>query len=482
MVQLRGMLAPFVLRRLKRDVLDQLSDKISVLEKLPMTGFQSKVYDSVLLGHTVRKDRLKAKFDAQERELGLLDMKGGKGASKKSAVQADNDSKKAVPAVKASKKNAAMLKELVDLTSPVKASASSASLASTVVDCESIADASTVDLNILEDDEVLGAAAGAVTEEASSQLVNELSASEANHLFTALRKAANHPLLLRVRYKDDAVMERIAMCAYHQEHFGNQCNYERVRAEVDKFSDYDLHLLCLEYPDSLGGLELDASVLYDSPKMEWLREKLPVLQKEGHRMLVFSQWTRLLDLLEVLLYDMKMPFLRLDGSTPVRERQEMIDTYTNDDTIPVFLLSTKAGGLGINLIAADTVIMHDLDFNPENDRQAEDRCHRIGQVRPVTVYKLVAADTVDEDIYDMGERKRQLSHAVLSDERESSSAAAGSASKGSKGKAAGKGAAAAADAGETDDINAISKMLQKALAKRSAAAAAAAVVHGTTKG
>jgi SWI/SNF-related matrix-associated actin-dependent regulator 1 of chromatin subfamily A len=175
-------------------------------------------------------------------------------------------------------------------------------------------------------------------------------------------------------------------------------------------------------------------------------------------MLVFSQWTRLLDLLEVLLYDMGMPFLRLDGSTPVKERQEMIDTYTNDATIPVFLLSTKAGGLGINLIAADTVIMHDLDFNPENDRQAEDRCHRIGQTRPVTVYKLVTADTVDEDIYDMGERKRKLSHAVLSDEREGRTPGAKKTS---------------ATATEGEDMNAIGKMLQRALARRAAVAAEA---------
>lgn len=88
-------------------------------------------------------------------------------------------------------------------------------------------------------------------------------------------------------------------------------------------------------------------------------------------MLVFSQWTRLLDLLEVLLLDMNMRFLRLDGSTPVKVRQELIDQYTTDTSIPVFLLSTKAGGLGINLTAADTVILHDLDFNPENDKQAE---------------------------------------------------------------------------------------------------------------
>jgi SWI/SNF-related matrix-associated actin-dependent regulator 1 of chromatin subfamily A len=95
-------------------------------------------------------------------------------------------------------------------------------------------------------------------------------------------------------------------------------------------------------------------------------------------MLIFSQWTRILDLLEVLLEDMEWRYLRLDGSTPVRVRQELIDTFNHDQTIPVFLLSTKAGGLGVNLTSADTVILHDLDFNPENDKQAEVQSNTTG--------------------------------------------------------------------------------------------------------
>jgi SWI/SNF-related matrix-associated actin-dependent regulator 1 of chromatin subfamily A len=157
---------------------------------------------------------------------------------------------------------------------------------------------------------------------------------------------------------------------------------------------------------------------------------------------VFSQWTRILDLLEVLMQDMEMGYLRLDGSTPVKDRQDLIDTFSSTDSIPVFLLSTKAGGLGINLIAADTVVLHDLDFNPENDRQAEDRCHRIGQTKDVTVYKLVTANTVDEDIYEMGERKRELSEQVLCDGRTKKSSEAGG-----------------------DDATTISAILQKALSR-----------------
>ena len=90
----------------------------------------------------------------------------------------------------------------------------------------------------------------------------------------------------------------------------------------------------------------------------------------------------------------------------------MIDKF-NTGSFPIFLLSTKAGGLGINLVQANYVILHDLDFNPENDRQAEDRAHRIGQTRQVHVVKLVTADTVDDDIFEMGERKKKLSTAIL---------------------------------------------------------------------
>lgn len=192
-------------------------------------------------------------------------------------------------------------------------------------------------------------------------------------------------------------------------------------------------------------------------------------------MLIFSQWTRLLDLLEILLQEvLHMRYLRLDGSTPIKERQILIDTYQTDLSIPIFLLSTKAGGLGINLTAADTVILHDLDFNPENDRQAEDRCHRIGQTKPVTVYKLVVKDTVDEDIFDMGVRKTLLSDAILShkmdldEEGEDANTKGKKGGRGKKGKNAGEEAAGGDDDEENgknnkEDWSMISAMLSKAL-------------------
>lgn len=130
-------------------------------------------------------------------------------------------------------------------------------------------------------------------------------------------------------------------------------------------------------------------------------------------MLIFSQWTRCLDLLGCLMDSMGFRFLRLDGQTNIQTRQQLIDQFTNDTQIPVFLLSTRAGGMGINLTAADTCILHDLDFNPFNDIQAEDRVHRIGQEKPVTVIKMVTENTVDADIYKMQERKAEMNAAIL---------------------------------------------------------------------
>ncbi|KAJ8528682.1 hypothetical protein ON010_g14647 [Phytophthora cinnamomi] len=234
-------------------------------------------------------------------------------------------------------------------------------------------------------------------------------------IFTQLRKAANHPVLLRRHFVSDEVLETMSRCLHRAEAFGNQCSMSRVRQELESYSDFELHDLCVQYGaiDELRKLQLPMETLLASAKFDYLRKLLPKLQEEGHRVLIFSQWTKLLDLLEVLMSHMDYRYLRLDGSTDVQERQGLIDTYNEDKGIFVFLLSTRAGGLGINLTAADTVILHDLDFNPTSDEQACDRCHRIGQTKPVSIYKLVSENTVDHDIYKLGESKTELNHKIL---------------------------------------------------------------------
>lgn len=108
-------------------------------------------------------------------------------------------------------------------------------------------------------------------------LLEKMKTSDINHLFTALRKAANHPLMLRVHFTDAKVVDLIARVALGSGHYGEQADYAKVRAEIESYSDFDINRLCLEYPSSLGHLQLPASVLYDSTKMQFLREKLPEL-------------------------------------------------------------------------------------------------------------------------------------------------------------------------------------------------------------
>jgi SWI/SNF-related matrix-associated actin-dependent regulator 1 of chromatin subfamily A len=106
-------------------------------------------------------------------------------------------------------------------------------------------------------------------------------------------------------------------------------------------------------------------------------------------------------------------YLRLDGSTAVSERQDLVDEYNKDEGIFVFLLSTRAGGLGINLSTADTVIFFDISFNPQTDRQAEDRAHRHGNKKQVRVIKLVTKNTIEESILQLAKQKAQLNDVVL---------------------------------------------------------------------
>jgi superfamily II DNA or RNA helicase len=146
-------------------------------------------------------------------------------------------------------------------------------------------------------------------------------------------------------------------------------------------------------------------------KLDRLEEILVEVVSEGHKVLVFSQWTGLLDRVELRLRSLSVDWVRLDGST--RDRQAVVDRFQSDDGPPVFLLSLKAGGFGLNLTAADYVVHLDPWWNPAVERQATDRAHRIGQDKPVVSYKLVAEGTVEERILELQAAKRDLADAAL---------------------------------------------------------------------
>ena len=162
-------------------------------------------------------------------------------------------------------------------------------------------------------------------------------------------------------------------------------------------------------------VKLDAAnAVSESAKIAWLAETLPQLVEEGRRILLFSQFTQALTLVEAELKRLKLPFTKLTGKT--RKRQEAIDRFQSG-AVPLFLISLKAGGSGLNLTAADVVIHLDPWWNPAVENQATDRAHRIGQDKPVLVYRLVASDTVEERILAMQSHKRELADAVFDSSR-----------------------------------------------------------------
>ncbi len=155
-----------------------------------------------------------------------------------------------------------------------------------------------------------------------------------------------------------------------------------------------------------------APATMERAKMEWLRDNLPELVDEGRRLLVFSQFTEMLSLVEPELSELQLPFLVLTGDTPVRERGAVVRLF-QAKAVPILLLSLKAGGVGLNLTAADTVIHLDPWWNPAVEQQATARAHRIGQDQPVFVYKLVVAGSIEERMLALQQRKTALTEGVL---------------------------------------------------------------------
>ncbi|XP_039668073.1 chromodomain-helicase-DNA-binding protein 1-like [Perca fluviatilis] len=191
---------------------------------------------------------------------------------------------------------------------------------------------------------------------------------------------------------------------------------------------------CVDHPYMFDGVEpepfeMGEHLVEASGKLCLLDSMLTYLHKGGHRILLFSQMTRMLDILQDYMEYRGYSYERLDGSVRGEERNLAVKNFSSKH-IFVFLLSTKAGGVGLNLTAADTVIFMDSDFNPQNDLQAAARCHRIGQNRPVKVIRLLARDTVEEIMYSRAVSKLHLTNTVIEEGRfslldQAQSAAAG---------------------------------------------------------
>ncbi|CAL8309519.1 unnamed protein product [Lota lota] len=178
---------------------------------------------------------------------------------------------------------------------------------------------------------------------------------------------------------------------------------------------------CVDHPYLFDGVEPEPFIMGEhlieaSGKMCLLDSLLSFLHKGSHRVLLFSQMTRMLDILQDYMEYRGYSYERLDGSVRGEERNLAIKNFSSKDVF-VFLLSTKAGGVGMNLTAADTVVFMDSDFNPQNDLQAAARCHRIGQTRPVKVIRLLGRDSVEEMVYSRATSKLDLTKAVIEEGR-----------------------------------------------------------------
>ena len=198
------------------------------------------------------------------------------------------------------------------------------------------------------------------------------------NLMMELRKVCNHPYLI----KDAA---------------------EKIEEDMRK-----------SLPEGTPETEVQLKALVQSSgKLILLDKLLPKLRKDHHKVLIFSQMVKVLDLIEQYLSLIDIGCERIDGSVAENERQAAIERFGSDPDAFVFLLCTRAGGVGINLTAADTVIIYDSDWNPQNDIQAQSRCHRIGQTQKVKVYRLVTRGTYELEMLDRASKKLGLDHALL---------------------------------------------------------------------
>uniref|UniRef100_A0AAR2JXQ1 DNA helicase n=1 Tax=Pygocentrus nattereri TaxID=42514 RepID=A0AAR2JXQ1_PYGNA len=197
---------------------------------------------------------------------------------------------------------------------------------------------------------------------------------------------------------------------------GNQVSLLNIMMDLKKCCNhpYLFPVASMEAPKTPSGAYEGTSLTKASGKLMLLQKMLRKLKEQGHRVLVFSQMTKMLDLLEDFLDYEGYKYERIDGAITGALRQEAIDRFNAPGAVQFcFLLSTRAGGLGINLATADTVIIFDSDWNPHNDIQAFSRAHRIGQANKVMIYRFVTRASVEERITQVAKRKMMLTHLVV---------------------------------------------------------------------
>nr|AGZ15734.1 helicase [Eimeria maxima] len=414
---LQRVLSPFILRRLKSEVMQELPKKTNVVLRCELDGSQKTLYLAEVRRHqsdlALSLRRLTHAFapnedDTQDASTSNSSSSSGAAASKSSAVG---------DGTQASGKEA-------------KESKDGSGTSHTIYCYYSYASVVALGISYLPVHLLLHCTLYVYVFCFFEGLQRVGGKRFVSSLLFRLRRICNHSLLMQSRYTAEQKDRMARHYAYHVDGFkGNPI--EKIRAEFDKWSDYEIHQVILATSQTalhiftgirmlaeqgdmkLSDLALPAEAFLESTKLRKAFELLKEVQSRGEKVLVFSQFTTFLDVVEEAL-QLHMPslrFCRLDGSTVVEERQRLVDGFNQTGECTAFLLSTKAGGQGLNLTAARTVILLDQDWNPQNDRQAEDRVHRLGQTHDVMVYRLCCRGTVEESILKCCQRKLDLDSA-----------------------------------------------------------------------
>jgi ATP-dependent DNA helicase len=357
--QLHSILKPFLLRRLKVDVESNLPPKKEYLLYAPLTALQKELYEECVHG-TIRKWLLEKKTGLPYAEIRSL-----LGESPPVEVIESNG------AQGGQNGNAESQGPAGSATRRIRARGNNVSYAEDETDDQFADRIEAGDEEEKEDAEPLSASdqerEGKLY--AIKQAQKDIHNMKLQNLFMQLRKICCHPYLF----------------------------------------DWP------KQPD--GQMLVDKSLVTSSGKMLMLNRLLDALFAKKHKVLIFSQFTTILDIIEDWADEYKkIKTCRIDGTTSQEDRRMQMKSFNEDtsaDSVKLFLLSTRAGGLGINLVAADTVIFYDSDWNPQMDLQAQDRVHRIGQKKPVLIFRLVSANTVESRLLKRAGDKRKLEAIVI---------------------------------------------------------------------
>ncbi|KAL1893768.1 DNA-dependent ATPase fun30 [Sporothrix stenoceras] len=236
--------------------------------------------------------------------------------------------------------------------------------------------------------------------------------NDQNNVWVQLRKSAIHAQLFR-RYYDDKKVQKMAqtLMKYVPQSELRQPNLGHLVNELCDCSDFELHTWCRDY-SCIREFDTPDGLFLKSGKVRELLSLVRQFQKNGDRALVFTRFARVLNILRECLEHEKIQYVSLEGATRVDERQDIIDEFNQNADIPVFLLTTGSGGTGINLTAANKVVIFDQSDNPQDDVQAENRAHRLGQTRDVEVIKMVTKGTIEELVYKACQTKLELAERV----------------------------------------------------------------------